>query len=252
MIYKKSWLDQYAGDLPLWQQTSYQTLNNMVTNEKNMYPCIPAQQGFSLDQLRFGFVCDPRNENAATEFANCIKEYGELSRTAGKYTSLAILFETPQDLIESYDVEDYRNLFWNLLSQVTTLDEKDWPDDIPDDPSHYGWEFCFDGEPYFVFCATPAHKARKSRHFPSLLLALRPRFVFTKMNNSTPFGRNLKKLIRQRIEEYDDISAHPDLKWYGQEDNHEWKQYFLSDDDSTPSACPFHRMAPNASVNNIK
>ena len=98
-------------------------------------------------------------------------------------------------------------------------------------PAHHKWEFCFDEEPYFVFCATPAHTLRKSRHFPFLLLAFQPRWVFEEINNSTAFGHKMKKLIRKRLIEYDAIPCHPDLKWYGQEDNHEWKQYFLSDDD---------------------
>ena len=158
------------------------------------------------------------------------------------YASLVIFFETPENMIAEYQVDDYRQLFWSILTNLTQFDEKEWPADIPTDPTHHQWEFCFDGEPYFTFCATPAHENRKSRHFPCFLLAFQPRWVFKELNDSTAFGRQLKKAIRERLNNYDSIPAHPDLKWYGGEDNYEWKQYFLSDDDISPAKCPFTRM----------
>lgn len=239
VIFEKSWLDAQLGTLPSWQQTAYQSFSAMIADNENTYPCVPARQGFLSNQLRFSFVGDPREISSIKELADCLREYGKCSRSSGKYASFAVFFETPKDILESYDVEDYRSLFWSILNRLTAFDDKDWPEDIPSDPTHHQWEFCFNGEPYFVFCATPAHTSRKSRHFPSLLLAFQPRFVFTEMNNSTVFGRKLKKLIRKRICDYDGIPGHPDLKWYGQEDNHEWKQYFLSDDDSGATKCPF-------------
>lgn len=241
-IFEKIWLDEQVKTLPSWQQNAYQSFVAMVANDENMYPCVPAQQGYLLNQLRFSFIGDPRKKNSAKELADCIREYGEIAHNAGKYTSLAVFIETPGEMLESFDVEDYRRVFWNTLNSVTAIDDTNWPDEIPTDPSHHAWEFCFDGDPYFVFCATPAHTRRKSRYFPSLLLAFQPRFVFTEINDSTVYGRKLKTLIRQRICDYDGIPGHPDLKWYGQEDNHEWKQYFLSDDDRSASKCPFLRM----------
>ena len=242
IVLDKSWLDENIGTLPSWKQTAYQAFSAMIADDENTYPCVPARQGFLLNQLRFSFIGDPRKMSASKELADCLKEYGKYAQAIGKYTSFAIFIETPEDMLTTYDIEDYRKLFWSLLNNVSTFDEKAWPEDIPTNPSHHEWEFCFDGEPYFVFCATPAHKSRKSRHFPSLLLAFQPRFVFTNINDSTVYGRNLKKLIRKRTYEYDGIPCHPDLKWYGQKDNHEWKQYFLSDDEQTESKCPFHHM----------
>lgn len=241
-VFEKNWLDAQLNTFPLWQQNAYRSFSAMIAGEANTFPCVPARQGFLSNQLRFSFVGEPRKLSSAQELAECLREYGKDMRDAGKYTSFATFFETPKDMLESYDVEDYRNLFWSILNNVTAFDDKDWPEDIPSDPSHHQWEFCFNGEPYFVFCATPAHISRKSRHFPALLLAFQPRFVFTEMNDSTVFGRKLKKLIRQRICHYDAIPIHPDLKWYGQEDNHEWKQYFISDDDCSATKCPFSSM----------
>jgi FPC/CPF motif-containing protein YcgG len=241
-VLDKVWIEEHFSTLAPWQQSAYEAFSSTIGDKENTYPCVPGRQGFLTNNLRFSFAGDPRETESLQQLANALRAYGLCSRDTGKYASLVVFFETPADVLEQYSVEDYRELFWNVLNEVTSLDEKEWPEHIPTDPAHHQWEFCFNGEPYFGFCATPAHDIRKSRHFPCFLMAFQPRWVFEEMNDSTAFGRNMKKAIRKRLVDYDQIPAHPDLKWYGQEDNHEWKQYFLSDDETTPSKCPFMRM----------
>jgi uncharacterized protein len=241
LLLTKSWLEENSPNLEAWQRNAFIEFSNTIADKDNTYPCVPGRQGFLMNHLRFGFLGDPREASTASKMAEIIKEYGQCSRNTGKYASLVLLFETPEDLKESYLVEDYEQLFWTLLNEVSKHDQKDWPEEISKDPNHFSWEYCFGGEPYFAFCATPAHYNRKSRHFSSFLIALQPRWVFEEINDSTEFGRKMKKLIRQRLLDYDGIPAHPTLKWYGQQDNHEWKQYFLRDDESTLSKCPFSR-----------
>ncbi len=242
IVFDRTWIEEHFETLPLWKQSAYTDFAAMIADEANTFPCIPARTGFLSNHLRYSFVGDPREEQSIKTLAQCLKEYDKHSQTFGKYTTLAIFLKTPNDMLNNLDVEDYRNLFWSVLNNLTKFDDIDWPKEIPSDPAHNEWEFCFNGEPYFVSCATPAHKLRKSRNFSTLLMAFQPRWIFEEMNDSTAFGRKLKKLIRQRITEYDAIPAHPDLKWYGQEDSYEWKQYFLSDDNRSPSKCPFLRM----------
>lgn len=241
-VLDKKWIEEHFETLPLWQQSAYTDFAAMVADEANTFPCIPARKGFLSNHLRYSFIGDPREEQSIKTLALCLKEYDKHCQTFGNYTTHTIFFKTPNDMHKNFDVEDYRHLFWSVLNNLTKFDDIDWPKEIPTDPSHNAWEFCFNGEPYFVSCATPAHKLRKSRNFSTLLMAFQPRWIFEEMNDSTVFGRKLKKLIRQRINEYDDIPAHTDLKWYGQEGSYEWKQYFLSDDNCSPSKCPFLRM----------
>jgi len=241
-VVDKKWIEEHFETLPLWQQSAFTDFAAMVANEANAFPCIPARIGFLSNHLRYSFIGDPREEQSIMTLAQCLKEYDKYSKTFGKYTTHAIFFKTPEDMLKNFNVEEYRNLFWSILNNLTKFDDVDWPEEIPTDPSQQQWEFCFNGEPYFISCATPAHKLRKSRHFSTLLMAFQPRWIFEEINDSTVFGRKLKKLIRQRISEYDAIPAHPDLKWYGQEDSYEWKQYFLSDDHRSPTKCPFLRL----------
>lgn len=241
-VFDKNWIEEHYDTLCSWQQSAYKSFCSIIADKENTYPCIPGRQGFLMNDLRFSFIGDPREISSVKELAYSLKKYGKCSHHTGKYTSLVVFFHTPKDMLTQYSVEDYRHLFWNILNHVTSFDEQNWPDDIPIDPSHHKWEFCFDGEPYFTFCSTPGHKRRKSRYFPCFLLAFQPRWVFEEINDSTHLGRKMKKAIRKRLIGYDNIPSHPDLKWYGQEDNHEWKQYFLSDDESSLSQCPFTKM----------
>lgn len=237
MLLSKNWIDQHFDELTPWQQEAYTQFSDMMCDEQHPYPCVPGKQGFQKDMLRFGFADDPRTPDSIEQLASLLKDYGDISRDTGNYASLVVFFHS-EDLREA-EIDSFQDLFWEVLSRVHELDETPWPDDISKDPHHHTWEFCFGGEPYFAFCATPAHAVRKSRHFPNFLIAFQPRWVFDEINSSTAFGQKLKKVIRKRLVEYDEIDAHPSLKWYGQEDNLEWQQYFLSDDDSSLSKCPF-------------
>lgn len=239
MLCSKSWIDQHLEELTPWQQSAFTHFRAVMCDEEHPYPCVPGKQGFLTDTLRFGFAEDPRKDEAVDKLESLLKQYGEISRETGNYASLVVFFNSGEIRGDDHSVESYQHIFWDLLNRVHELDEKPWPDDIAQDPHDHTWEFCFNGEPYFAFCATPAHHDRKSRHFPYLLLAFQPRWVFDEINSSTVFGQKLKKVIRNRLLKYDDIEPHPSLKWYGQEDNYEWKQYYLSDDDSSMSKCPF-------------
>ncbi|MFL8936100.1 YqcI/YcgG family protein [Rossellomorea oryzaecorticis] len=237
MLRSKSWIDRHFNDLPSWEKSAYTQFAQMMRGEQHPYPCVPGIQGFHKDMLRFGFADDPRTGQSIEQLASLLKEYGEISRDTGNNASLVVFFQSEE--LQFADIDDYQDLFWSVLNKLHEQDETPWPEGIAEDPHHHSWEFCFDGEPYFAFCATPAHISRKSRHFPCFMIAFQPRWVFDEINSSTAFGQKLKKVIRKRLVEYDGIDAHPSLKWYGQEDNHEWQQYFLRDDDSSLSKCPF-------------
>ena len=46
-----------------------------------------------------------------------------------------------KNILENDDIEYFRDLFWTILNHVTTFDEKEWPEDIPSDPSHINGKF---------------------------------------------------------------------------------------------------------------
>ncbi|MGD6802724.1 YqcI/YcgG family protein [Rossellomorea aquimaris] len=224
-----------------WQKDAISLFAEKMTSNKK-FPCIPATQAYGLKHLRYGFAGFPGSESTGIELAEILKQYSIKSRNFGKYTTLVVFFDTPAALIETNTVEDFEFLFWKLLNQLNEQDELDWPAHIPTDPENSHWEFCFHGEQYFMYCASPLHKNRDSRCFPYMMMAITPRWVLKEFNSNSGYAEKIQKQIRKRLHQYDAIEAHPELKKYGSEDNYEWKQYFLRDDDSALSKCPFHGM----------
>ncbi|MGP4077988.1 YqcI/YcgG family protein [Halobacillus sp. K22] len=245
----KTWIEEHAQQLDSWEQLAYKDFSTMMKDKRHPYPCVPGKQGFITDSLRFGFADNPESSHACKQAADYLKEYGEVSRETGKYASLVLFFNTENT---EWNLDYYQSLFWEILNKIHAYDEKSWPEHIPSDPDQNAWEFCFHGEPYFVFCATPAHLDRNSRYFPYLLLAFQPRFVFDEINSGTSQGRKLKSIIRARLNNYDNIPIHPDLKWYGEKDNLEWKQYFLKDDSTSLPKCPFSGLSNLSDQGNDK
>lgn len=224
-----------------WESQALEKFFAKLSDKQNPFPCIPATIGFSLNHLRYGFVGDPRKESTIQELADLLESYTKLSRQFGKFTSLIVFYDTPESM-KDHSVEDFEQLFWKHLNGLSAMDDVDWPEEIPADPHDPIWEFCFHGEKYFMYCATPAHKNRKSRHFDVMMLAITPRWVLQEFNKSQSHAQSIKARVRKRLAKYDLTSIHPDLNTYGSEDNFEWRQYFLRDDDTTLSKCPYHRV----------
>ncbi|TYS47718.1 YqcI/YcgG family protein [Bacillus infantis] len=225
-----------------WEADALRAFQAKLGNKKDRFPCIPATQGHALQQLRYGFAGDPRDISSAGELAEMMREFTVHSRSFGSYTSLIVFFETNEQLAEQGTVEEFENHFWQQMNLLAERDREKWPAHIPEDPHDPLWEFCSHGEQYFMYCATPAHVNRQSRYFPYFMLAITPRWVLDEFNSAPERAAKVKSKIRDRLAAYDSIGAHPHLNSYGTENNYEWQQYFLRDDDSALSKCPFHRM----------
>ncbi len=244
-LFETNSIETLSSSLKPWQINAYHSFATKMSAKDNPFPCIPATQGFKQQHFRFGFVEDPRLDNSAVKLASILKEYSEISKSTGTFSSLVVLFETPEDMIEQFNVEDYESLFWDLLNRISELDEKQWPAHIPTEADHNVWEFCFHEEQYFVYCGTPAHKNRQSRRMDVFMLAITPRWVLDVFNKTPETSDKIKAKIRDRLDAYDSVPAHPELKKYGEDDNYEWKQYFLRDDDTSASKCPFSKLWKN-------
>ncbi|MFC3884075.1 YqcI/YcgG family protein [Bacillus songklensis] len=240
-LYDKNSIQENSALLEEWEQSAFHLLATKMTDREKPFPCIPAHQGFMLNHLRYAFLGDPRASATHKDLAALLKSYSECSRQTGKHASLIVFFKTPADLVQTHNIKDYERLFWSLLNGTSKLDEKEWPSHIPPNPAHHAWEFCFHQEQYFVYCATPGHVMRKSRSFPFFMLAITPRWVLEEFSAAVKTASKVKQSIRERLTAYDEVPPHSDLKWYGQSDNYEWKQYFLTDDDTSSSSCPFAR-----------
>ncbi|WP_082233109.1 YqcI/YcgG family protein [Halobacillus massiliensis] len=235
-----SLLQKDIQQLSGWKAEALERFSRKMTDKQHKFPCIPATQAYALNHLRYGFVDDFLKKETSKDTARLLKVFTQNAKSYGKYATLIIFYNTPVSITSTYTVEDFEAEFWRQLSRLTNHDEMDWPARLPKDPHNNGWEFCFHGEPYFMYCGTPSHTKRDSRYFPYFMLAITPRWVLKEFYLNEKHAGKIKNKIRQRLVTYDSIEPHPELKKYGDEDNYEWRQYFIRDDDSTLSRCPFH------------
>lgn len=165
-------------------------------------------------------------------------DYLSHSKEYGKYTSL-IVFEKIKIIDNLYS---YENKFWNILKGLSEIDPKRWVQGIPEELDNHMWKFCFNGEPIFVVCTTPAHTLRQSRRSSGFVMTFQPRWVFDDILGTEEKANQSFKLVRDRLKKYDYIDLCPDLGKYGDINNREWKQYFLRDTNHSTSKCPFDKL----------
>lgn len=87
-------------------------------------------------------------------------EYGKILRDIGRYVLLFVIFDMLEDLVEYCFIEEYEELFWFFLKWLSGCDLKDWLEDMLEDFEYYKWEFCFDGELYFILCVMFVYEVR--------------------------------------------------------------------------------------------
>lgn len=228
--------DLTLGTVPDWGPPAVLDMIDTVESTAAPFPCTFAVSAARKRSLRFAFV-DGFDEEAFAPLPGVLAEYLDGHRDLGRDTSFVVLF--PEDSGRA-GMADYRALFWSILEFLHARDDRPWPADIPRDPDDPHWEFCFHGEPIFVVCNTPAHRARRSRHSPGFVITFQPRWVFEGIGAQTKQGRAARKVIRRRLADYDTVTPSPALGNYGAPDNREWQQYFLADSNvPVDGACPF-------------
>jgi len=222
-----------------WEYKAFYDFRSIILSPDKVFPCTLGVAGFGADQLRFNFIKhDLESDTAANQLAAALQSFVPNARSFGKNTSLVVFFRENRDL----GVEAYECIFWNILNKLHNLDSRPWPKEIPHETDHNNWEFSFSGEPIFVVCNTPSHKARMSRYAGNFMITFQPRWVFDGViGKDAPNADRIKSEIRRRLSIFDAVPISPDLGVFGDEENREWKQYFLSDDNQVrATGCPFN------------
>ncbi|HVR98104.1 MAG TPA: YqcI/YcgG family protein [Thermoanaerobaculia bacterium] len=154
--------------------------------------------------------------------------------------ALMVLFVDPRSLPP--ELEAHHQAVWDLLQFLHEEDDFPWAPGVPTDPDHPLWSFCLGESPLFVNISSPAHRQRQSRNLGSALtLIIQLREGFDLVAPDTPTGRRVRETIRNRIESFDGTPTYPELGYYQDPRNREWKQYGIPDgNQSRPARCPFH------------
>ncbi|MFC0691487.1 YqcI/YcgG family protein [Paraburkholderia humisilvae] len=221
-----------AVAVPAWLDTSYATLREQVLDAA--YPCFFGTMAERRGEMFYAFV----NGEDTHDLPATMQTFAELaSQPAYHRNNIAVFFEPDREPL-AHDA--YRTLFWQILQQLHDVDPDPAADAQPD-PSDEAWEFSYAGLQMFVVCACPSFRARHSRNLgPGMVLLFQPRAVFVDTITNKVIGREARSQVRRRLDTWDKIPAHPDLGFYGDPGNLEWKQYFL-DDVNLPAddRCPF-------------
>ncbi|MFC4356652.1 YqcI/YcgG family protein [Halobium salinum] len=228
-------LDSAIADdaLPDWQATRYGSFHRTMTDGDVPFPCYFAVDAHRRGDLRYLFAHDASTEAGRSTVAEGLEAYLDEAPAIADVTALAVFFEPTAG---ASTVEGVRDRVWGLLDYLHRHDPAPWPETVPEDPADPEWEFCFAGEPLFVVARAPCYERRHSRHTPhGLELTVQPRWVFDGLTGDTEAGREARRVIRERLADYDDAPLHPDVGDYGDPTSREWEQYVLPDDDETQS-----------------
>ena len=220
--------------VPAWVTHEYRNFHEQVIAPG--FPCHFGAMAEKNKELRY--TCLKWND--LINLPATLEEFLHLSRSNPKARhNLTVFFEPEQDE-KSFDF--YQNRFWEVLNFLHKHDPKPWPQNVPRHPDDPLWEFCFDGEPFFLFTSSPAYKQRKSRNYGNCLMILfQPKRVFVGIESETSNGMKARHAIRSRLKVWDDgIELHPDMINPGEILTHRWKLYAFSDDDTPATGtCPF-------------
>jgi FPC/CPF motif-containing protein YcgG len=196
------------------------------------YPCFFGQSGEARGEMLYTFIanCD------TDELVKNMRRFVSLIGAPPHERSSLVAFFEPDPSIT--DHPSFVARFWQILQFLHDHDRDRVTDKTPDHPL---WEFAFERCEMFVVGASPTYKHRRSRNLgPGVVLVFQPRTLFIDPATSQPIAASVRQRIHQRMIAYDGMTVHPDIGFYGNISNREWKQYALPDDNEPEAgACPF-------------
>lgn len=198
------------------------------------YPCFFGQGGEVRGEMLYTFVAEGRLEELVTN----MRQFVSLIGTPRYERSSLVAFFEPNLAIA--DHASFVTRFWQILQFLHENDAEPASDRTPD---HLLWEFSFEGCEMFVVGASPTYRLRRSRNLgPGIVLVFQPRSLFIDPATLRPIAASVRHRIHERMLAYDGMPVHPDIGFYGDSINREWKQYALPDDNEPETGtCPFNQ-----------
>ncbi|MGB9091200.1 MAG: YqcI/YcgG family protein [Pseudomonas farsensis] len=241
--------DEHVQNRHHWTHKTIEQFKETLANPD--FPCLFGRKAVKARTCHIIFA---RAECLADDIARGMAEYIRtiepipLKQRVGN--PLLVFLETAPDT----SLQAQQALAWEVLGEVHARDPQPWPADIPQDPHHHQWAFCFAGMPLFINMNFPGHQQMKSRNLGKhIAWVVNPRESFDEVASAeTASGQRIRERIRDRVRHYNDGVMPDSLGFFGQHDNYEWKQYQLQEPGSlNPARCPFHApAAPDSLIEN--
>ncbi len=208
------------------------------------FPCVFAREAWRRGAIQFHFCDSTDDEDELFAVGGALEHYlrfcDSLPPDQSLLETFAVVFKP---ITPALPLEQYHQQAWRVLQYFHDHDSYDWPTDIPIDPDHPNWSFCFAGTPVFVNVSAPGHRIRRSRNLcRSLVLVMQPRSNFDLVAGiNHPNGEAVREQIRQRMADYDQLESPTELGTYGDPANREWHQYVLREANVVPTGrCPLN------------
>ena len=212
-----------SGSIEGWKADRYRAFRETMTSEADPYPCTFAVEAEEEGLFRYLFAST--DERGHETVARGLEAYLDGYEDIGRFSSLAMFFEPPA---EEWGPGRYKRAFWDVLRYLNRNDPSPWPPEVPTDPEHPKWEFCFAGEPLFLVVRAPFYDERRSRHAEyGLEITVQPKSLLSDLSGLTDEGQRIRSVIRSRLADYDDVPMHPDSGDFEDPRTTEWKQYML-------------------------
>jgi uncharacterized protein len=201
------------------------------------YPCFFGQSAEARGEMLYTFIAWSNLHEVVTS----MRQFVVLIGTPPHERASLVAFFEPDLTIT--DHRSFIERFWQVLQ---FLHEHDRDPSTEREPDHPRWEFGFEGCEMFVVGASPTYRRRHSRNLgPGLVLVFQPRSLFIDPATAEPIAAAIRQRIHKRMLAYDGMTVHPDIGFYGNLGNREWKQYALPDDNQPATGtCPFHTRSP--------
>jgi uncharacterized protein len=229
---------------PAWLAEAYVAFHANVAHDD--YPCYFGSAAERNGALYYSYANSSTLDHLPTTLHTFIGLCTDISRDKNNL----VVFLEPHDQPVTHT--EHRALFWDILQYLRDRDPHPPANGAASDPSHPLWEFPFAGHEFFVVGVSPTYQLHRSRNLgPCMMMLFQPREVFQVGATTNAIGEASRQRIRERVQQWDGVSAHPDLNTYGRPDNLEWTQYFISDDNSRETGrCPLsHGGRINGSTN---
>lgn len=205
-----------------WQNSAARdTFAHLMANGGRSFPCVFAVGAMVQGGVHYCFAEDANSETMAAGLTEFLRN----ARAIGPYATLTYVF--PPEEVQP--LETYRGRFWAALKRLHAVDEKPWPSDIPRCLKDPRWSFCFDGEPIFPLCLTPAHVKRRTRYARNFSISFQPRWTFKCHLPDFEVMQKYSRLIRDKINCFDSVPISPYLGLYGN-GFLDAEKYFLHDE----------------------
>jgi FPC/CPF motif-containing protein YcgG len=214
-----------------WKLEAYEQYKAKL--DAHDYPCFFGQSGEARREMLYAFI----PHHSLSEMLTSMQHFVHLIATPDYKRCSLVAFFQPDASITTHS--SFVARFWHVLQYLHDHDADPSTHRTPDHPL---WEFSFQRNVMFVVGTSPTYRQRRSRNLgPGIVLIFQPRSLFIDPTTSKPIAVPVRKSIHKRMLAYDGMPVHPDIGFYGEPNNREWKQYALPDDNQPETGtCPFH------------